>query len=882
MKIWHRVRYLISRRRLDRELAEELRIHEEMVNEELHREGVWGPEAGYAARRTMGNVTLALEDSRAQWNFAWLESLLLDVRFSWRSFRRAPIFACSVIGTIGLALGLNTTLFTIFNAYVLRPFAVRDPYRLYQFAWDTKRDARYLFTAQELKDLRRQTNVFSDTFAFENFPYLARVEGQGLWGEAVSGNYFTMLGAGSALGRTILPDDDADTATQAVLVLSHSAWKDKFGANSEIVGKKVFLYGRPFEIVGVTRPEFGGLGDVPSDFWVPLSSYKVLVTAGLLARRTNSDEFGLIGRIKPGVPLEQARAALAVWSRQQTADRPDAEQAIGVSLWSRATSIRFNEDAIVFFSPLVVAFGLVLLIACANVSNMMLARAMSRQREIGIRLSLGAGRLRLLRQLLTESLLLALPAAVVGFFVAQASVRFGLRLMFTTVPPDYAKVLRVVPLEPDWRVFAFVLVAAGFSALLFGFVPAVQATRPGLMYAMRGDFSSDFRPARLRNGLVMGQVTVCVLLLICAGVLLRAATVLQRREIGLKVANVLYVQVKEKFRAAMAERLATEPGVETVAVAWRAPFFDGLGTIPVTPTGDTNRVQAGYTFVSPEYFEEFRIPLIRGRNFSFDEADAEAPVAIISEAAARRFWPNQDAIGRAIRIEPDSEDPRSSKLPRYHVIRVIGLAGNVTSGFAASDAPTSPCLYFPTSARFAGESSLLIRVKGDASAARRGLDISLEKSAPGAVDEIIPVQEAIAALTYPFRVAFWISSLLGGLALVLTVSGIYGVMSYLVTQRTREIGIRMALGATTADVTGIVLRQSMKMTVAGVVAGAFLALGASRLLASVLSAMIMLDTFDQLVYGGAIGLVLLASAAAAYFPSRRAAQVDPATTLRFE
>jgi hypothetical protein len=208
------------------------------------------------------------------------------------------------------------------------------------------------------------------------------------------------------------------------------------------------------------------------------------------------------------------------------------------------------------------------------------------------------------------------------------------------------------------------------------------------------------------------------------------------------------VQVKEKFRAAMAERLAAEPGVETVAVAWRAPFFDGLSTIPATPTGNTNRVRVGYTFVSPEYFEEFRIPVNRGRNFSIDEADVEAPVAIISEAAARRFWPNQDAIGRTIRIEPDSEDPRwlpggggmtSSKLPRYHVIRVIGLAGNVRSGFATADAPDSPCLYFPTSARAAGESSLLIRVKGDAAVARRGLEMSLEKAAPGAVDEIIPV-----------------------------------------------------------------------------------------------------------------------------------------------
>src|SRR5439155_2571604 len=305
----------------------------------------------------------------------------------WRSFRRVPRFACSVIGTIGLALRLTTTLLTIFNAYVLRPFAVRDSYRLYQFAWDTERDTRYLFTPQERKDLRMQTDVFLDTFAFENFPYLARVEGQGLWGEAVSGNYFTMLGTGSSLGRTILPDDDTDTA-QPVLVLSYNAWKDKFGASPETAGKKVFLYGRPFVIAGVTRPEFGGLGTLPADFWVPLSCYKELVKAKLLARQTNSDEFATIGRLKPGMTLERAKSALRVWSRQETADRPDAEQAIGVSLWSCATSIRLKDDLIIVFAPLAAGFGLVLLIACANVSSMMLARATARQRQIGIRLSL--------------------------------------------------------------------------------------------------------------------------------------------------------------------------------------------------------------------------------------------------------------------------------------------------------------------------------------------------------------------------------------------------------------------------------------------------------------------------------------------------------------
>jgi predicted permease len=644
------------------------------------------------------------------------------------------------------------------------------------------------------------------------------------------------------------------------------------------VGTKVHLRGYLFEVAGVARREFAGLGDIPQDFWVPLTSYTKLVEGRDDPGVSSVGQFRLIGRLKPDATLQQARAALNVWAHQKTADGPEADRVTGVRLWPRATSIPLDADSIGGFATILAAFALVLLIACANVANMMLARAMARQREMGIRLSLGAARSRLVRQLLTEGLLLGLSASAVGFFVAQATIDLGLRLMWATIPADFAKLMRVIPLAPDGRVFLFTLIAAGVSAIVFSLVPALHATRLGLVYAMRGDFST-VRRSRLRNGLIVSQVTVCVLLLISAGVLLRADRQIRTRDLGIDASHALVVQVQPKFRTQILDRLALEPAVETVGAAWRVPFLDGFCTVGVTPSGQTNHILAGTSTVSPEYFSILRISLVRGRNFTDEEAGARAPAVIISEATAQRFWPKQDALGRTLRIEFDPDDPRCKETASYPTARVIGIARNVSSGMASADAPNAPCLYFPMRARSAGETSLLIRVKGDGELARRNLDRMFAQVAPGAIDTMVPMQEVVAALIYPFRVGFWVSSFLGGLALVLTFSGIYGVVAYLVSQRTKEIGIRIALGATTRDVLRTIMAQSLKVAALGMAAGVVLALAVSRMLASVL---VVVNTFDFLGYIGGVALAAAAAAAASYLPARRAAPVDPATTLRFE
>jgi predicted permease len=650
-------------------------------------------------------------------------------------------------------------------------------------------------------------------------------------------------------------------------VLSDLAWRGKYAANPRILGKNIEVLGATYEVVGIARPEFTGLAQVPPDFWIPL------ITTGPSALEIGR----MVGRLKPGMSPEQAQAALAVWARRATADLPESERSTGVYLRSAATSIHITEPGfLTSVAPIAIAFGLVLLIACANVANMMLARAMARQREIGVRLSLGAGRGRLVRQLLTESLLLSLPSAAAGILVSQAAIRATPALLLRTAPSIWRQIFRLVPLETDVRVFLFVFAAAVVSTLLFGLAPAIQATRPGLMYATRGDFSADVRPSRLRSALVAGQITVCVLLLICSGILLRTGLKLQASDVRMTTDGVVDIQFDDHISAKLADRLQQKPGVDSIAAAWRPPLTGSLRTIPVLLDVHAALRRVGYNFVAPEYFNVFRVPVLRGRNFTPEESASEAPVAIVSEATATRLWPGENPLGQTLRLEPNPKADSWNKLPAFRAARVIGVAGDVISG-VLGDGVDATCVYFPTGPQGPKNFSLLVRVKTDPDVARRALDADIAGIANSGVSVVVPMSEVLAAQIYPFRASSWIAMALGGLALALSLSGIYGVLSYLVSQRTKEIGIRIALGASTASVVRIVLSQSMKLAFFGIAIGAGLALVLSTLFASQLQ---NVNTFDLPAYFGSIAIALIAALAAAYVPSRRAASVDPMTALR--
>jgi predicted permease len=881
MKLWSRIRYFGRRRSMERDLEEEMQAHRAMKEERLQREGMSAEEARATAARSFGNMTLALEDSRSIWNFAWLESLGQDIRYALRSFRSAPLFSLTVILTIGLALGLNTTLFSAFNTYVLAPFSVQDPYSLYSMWWNTKSTSGRGFSWDEFQHLLRNNPAFSDVVATRWVR--ARLNGETyetVRGQLFSGNYFSMLGVTPELGRVLLPSDTVAPGRNAVIVFSHDFWKAHLQEDPSVVGRTIDLQGRPFVIVGVARRGFSGISSLPPDFWVPMTVYGQLVDGPDLFGAANIHPLEITGHLNPNITLDQARASLLVNAKTLTVNYPPEDRVITVGLESDATSFPLTRDTIEGAIPSAVAFGLILLLACANVANIMLARAMARQREIGLRMALGAARPRLIRQLLTEGFVLAVPSAGLGFCVAWLGARAGLNGLFAILPPAFAAQLRIMPINLDWRVFLFILTAACVSTLAFALVPALQATRGGLIRATRGDFTSHHPTGRLRSALLTVQVAICVMLLISAGVLLRGGRRVELTDVGLDVRNVIEIDVRRDLHVKAAAILASDPSVESQTVAWHIPLYGTTHAVPVAPYDGASFIPADSNYVSPEYFGIFRIAITRGRNFTADEARAQAPLAIVSEATARAFWPHDDALGQTLRIQPPqlSQPTNGENASQYATARVIGVARDVVSGSIIRGVDRT-CIYFPANAATAIDDALLVRVRGNPETVRRSLETKLSSAVPGAVTQMIPLNQLLDLQYFPFHAFSWISEALGALALLLTTIGIYGVIAYLVTQRSREIGIRIALGASSRTVIRLVLSQSIRLAAIGLAVGTLMALGVARLAARQFA---ILNVFAAPVYAVSIAVVLAVAALAAAIPARRAAKLDPMSILRHE
>jgi len=535
-----------------------------------------------------------------------------------------------------------------------------------------------------------------------------------------------------------------------------------------------------------------------------------------------------------------------------------------------------SPETIATLGTVMIAFALILLIACANIANVMLARGIARQREIGIRLALGAERLRLVRQLLTESVLLAAPAAVLGFVLSRWAVDVGVRVMFASVPDNFGPYLRVIPLTPDVRVFWFILLVAVAAALLFGLIPALQTTRPSIVQASRGDFDASLRTGGLRATLLVVQVTVCSTLLISTGVLLRGATAARRVETGIRPDNILHILLDERTRDTAYAKLRTHPLVQEIAGSRSSPVDGSFEVLALRADNSANIEQVAYNFVSDRYLPLLGIDIERGRGFTEAESRTGEGVAVVSDAFARRLFPGQDPIGRRVLVASDV--PPGGDLARVHSSRIIGVARNAISGWIGTGLGR-PVIYYPKPVDAPGM-HLLARVSGNEERARADVDRDVQGALASApIDEIHTLNDFLATQIYPFRAFSWVSSALGGIALLLTLAGIYGVLSYLVSQRTKEIGIRMALGASIHRVIGMVLRQAFVFTGAGIVIGTVLALGASRVFRS---ALVIVDTFDVIGYAGGAIVVLIAALVASYAPARRAALVDPLQALREE
>jgi predicted permease len=840
---------LLRRRRMESEMDAELRFHMEAYVEDLVRSGIPRPEAQHRAGIEFGGVTCTKEDCRQSLGLRLIDEPRQDLRYAARSMRRNPGFALTAICTLALGLGTLATAFSVFNAFALRPFPVRDGRSLYWFEWQARDSNHAPTTWREFTDLRAQQTAFSDVLAYQ--PALAPLMGRQAWVNEVSGNYFTMLGGLTCMGRPILESDDAPSSP-AVAVVAYDMWKSRLGADPSAVGRTLYVRGQPVEIVGVACPEFNGLSRSPVAAWVSQALSATLANKGPYGPQ--EDAWTLVGRLKPGMGPEGARAALLAYGRDVSADWKDVDTPERVQLEQRwlywAQGVHIGG-----FQRIFVVFGLILLIACANVSNMMLARCLARQREIGVRISLGAGRGRMIRQLLTESLLLALPAALAAFAVAHVTIKAAVWLapnVFSIGPTD---------LTPDWRVMAFLLAAGACSTLMFGLAPALQATRSSLVQANRGEFANGYRPALLRNALVAIQVTLCAFLLILASVALLQERVVASQGAGMDVHNVFSVRLPWKFQAPVAARLRSDPRVVSVG----AYSFGGLSYVDDAARSG-RRIYVPNSMVSPEYFGILRAPILRGRNFS--EADAGADVAILSEAAARRLCPRQDALGRTLTFSGLAQATVVIGIVRDAVYNGYIEVEHGRLNTAYAFLPIDPKLSAP---------SLLVRTRGDAGPARRAIETEVDRLTLGEAGEAVPMEQMQAGWQSIHRVLLGITGFLGLQALLLTVAGIYGVLSHLVSQRKQEIGIRIALGADGGAVARMVLRQSAWLAAAGAAIGAVLALGAARVMANNAMAMI---AFDPAGYAVGMLVVIAAAMAASWVPARRAVRINPAVMLR--
>jgi predicted permease len=835
-------------------------------------------------------MPLSADQYRDARGVALVDAVVRDIRYAFRALRRAPLAAFTIIATVALGLGLVTVVFVIYNFFFLRVDAVRSPGELFLVDRPTRPDAdSWLpFTRPEYEALRRETSVFTDVVAMLG-GVRTRIEGRPVRSTLVTGNFFQALGVQPALGRPLTPADDERFAGRPVIVLSHRAWNKLFASDPTIVGRNVLVNGSPYEIVGVMPEDFRGLRITPPDYWAPLA------LAGQF-RETDAgkeDEIAItvVGRLKPGMSPEAATAALTAWASARTDLKTVPGRPATIRLRpSPGTLTADVVEALLVFSPIFFAFGLILMIGCANVANLLLARGVSRQREIGVRLSLGASRLRIVRQLLTESLLLALAAAACGLGVSRLFLEGALYAAAATIPPELGEQVNLSIALPaaDWRVLVFLVVGAIVSTAFFGLVPALQATRLELVRAMRGEVTRDARPGRARHVLIAVQVCASALLLICATIFLRGAFAASTVNPGLRTSDTVLVPIpNETRRAVLLQAVTAHPAVaavaassqETLAVA-ETSVTDATADRPATRSSGVPVQQMS---VSPEYFKVLDIGVVRGRGFTQAERTVETGVVVVSETAAHRLWPNRNAVGQMVRLQTaQTRSPDAQPLPS-RTFTVVGVVRDVGGGLQMPDVFGFRGVYLPTGPENPG-TSLTLRVRGDPELARQALLERLTRVDPG-LGAITTLRTLAGLQSYILGVAFWVTVVLGALALVLTLSGLFSVLSYVVEQRANEIGVRMALGATTRNVVALVLSQSLRPIGIGLVAGGGLAAALAMILMSTLGAAEIgriVHVLDPVAYAASVMVIATACLLAASIPALRAARIDPVATLKKE
>ena len=922
-----RLRGLFGTNRLEQELDDELREHIELLVEENIRRGVTPADARRSALRSFGGVEQVKEAYRDQRGLPIVETLLQDLRYAVRMLRKNPGFTTVAVATLALGIGANTAIFSVLDAVMIELLPVKNPRELVMLRWTAPGQpsvaedlegsspptsdggvASESISYPAYKLLRERNTVFSELFAFgsniQDFNVQFNGQAHSALTEPVSGNYFKALGVQPILGRAILDDDDSLVAP-AVAVVSHRFWQSKLGGNSSVVDGTMIVNNIPLTVIGVAPPEFFGTQPGNSiDIWIPLNLFPRMIQALVSGppqpgtdpaaaaaeywQKPTTWWLVATGRLKPSISEQQARAELQVMFDQsldaipKTSTEPEKNRPV---LVTAAGGQGMDELRRRFSSPLMVlmtAVGLVLLIACANVAGLLVGRVSARRKEIAVRLSLGAGRLRLIQQLLTESVLLAVSGGLLGLTIAH-----WLGELLVAMVAD-GRNAPTIPLQINQRVLLFTAALAVLTSILFGLAPALSATRMSLASALKAGGTAGRLAAgrsRLARPLVSAQVALSLLLLTGAGLFLRTLQNLEHVPLGFDRERLLFFSVSPglngysgsrlaQYYREMQEQIAAIPGVLSVSFSGHGPVGHGASStnaaIPGATTG-AQRFDFHRHVVGPRYFETLGIPMLSGRALDEHDDDKSSKVAVINQTLGRQAFGEESPIGKVLRFG-------SATRPRD--FEIVGVAGDARYN-SLRDIPP-PTAYFSHLQALGSASFMTFEVRTNVEPSQA---IPLIRSEAAKVDANIPLnrvetlEQTIDKTLMLERMFSRLTSWFALLALVLACIGLYGAMSYSVSRQTNDIGIRMALGATPAGVFKNVLGEGFKLTGAGLVAGLAAAFATTRLISESLYGV---EAIDPATLACVVVLLLAVGLFACYLPARRAMRVDPIIALRYE
>ncbi len=893
----------LRRGRFDEELDGEVRGHLELLTEEYKRRGMSGEEALDAARRQFGGVAQLKEDLRERRGLPGVDILLRDIRYAFRAMRRNPIFTATAIVTLALGIGANTAIFTLTNQILLRMLPVRDPAQLALFEWrgqfigGTSRGARSSFSYPMYKDLRDgNPGVFTGIAARyqEGVDVGDRGPGQRATAELVSGNYFQVLGVTPAIGRMLTPGDDRVKNGEPYVVLSYNFWRRRFGGDPSALNRVVDVNGHPMTIVGITQRGFSGFELMsPTDLFVTMSMKDIVTPTWDDMNRRDSIWLRIFARRKTGVTVPAAQAAIQVPYhsalendlRQNGRPQDFSRKYLKDSLALVDASKGLTNLSEMLAKPLYVLLamvGVLLLIACVNVANLLITRASSRQKEIAVRLALGATRGSLIRLIMTESFCIAAASGVLALLLSSWLCAVLVRML----PLDNIGV--AIPTTPDWRIFGFTAALSLCTAAIFGLLPAFQATRPNLAPALKnesGTISSGGGQTRLRRWLVAAQVALSLLLLTGAGLFARSLHKLMTADTGMNVDRVLTFSIDpslHKYTPERARRLFVDfqerlnriPGVVSASAAVQPLLADANWQNTIHVEGYEPRpgeyTNAGFNAMLPGFFSTMGVPLIAGRDFTDRDIAGAPKVAIVNETFVKRLFRNRNPLGMRFGLGQRG----------LLEIQVVGVVRDMKGGGDLRE-EAKPWTYMAAlQEEKPSELDFYVRARRDPLAISREIRQTLHSLDPALpLVKMKTLEQQIDETQFVDRLVAWLASAFGLLATLPASIGLYGVTAFSVARRTREIGIRMALGAERGDVIRLVTREVLLLSAIGIAAGIALALALGKLVESDLYE---IKGSDPVVMTAATLIILAVAALASYLPARRAGKIDPTQALRYE